>query len=925
MRRSVRPFVSVIIPTYNRKDILELVLRSLAQQTYPSERYEVIVVDDGSDDGTDGLAKQMSHAVPYALRYLRQERQGARSARARNLGMGAASGEVLLFLDSDIVASPELVAEHAMSHAREPRLVVIGYSSGQSLNMLYDKYPFHSAEAIRKLLGGWTERHLEVQRLPEFRELYYKECADNLMALDKPWKVLHTNNVSVRKRNFLPLDEAFIGWGVHDLELGYRFYRKGLTFLLNRSAMGFHVESEAAYCPYRTPSLENWREHVDNLRYFARKHRDKGVWELCWHELRKIPREAKTYGRVAADTASNDDPLHLPPSGDARDSPREQFLALRADCFDSVLIEGGEPLIQRGIVQLLREGAGLGMHVAVRTNARALCYKDYAEEMVRAGLKEIEVAYYAHDSLLSDYLTGAKGGHSQTERGIQNALHAGISVRARIPVVPENALFIREAEERLRALGIVEIASEVEQAAFIARPWLLQRRIAQLEQMKPEGIVLSLLEELRAIPCTGTEQGTSVALLGYPATEMTGDRLGGTERCTTLTREWLSHEGVRAKIFARSADSGETISLRSGLPPVEVLGDSYEDAAQEDIRYYRDFQAKNGDFVILHGVNSPFLAIIADRPSVVDLHCPVPFPHYESLKGGYAAGHYVVHSEWMRSWLRSGYPDIPPAQVHLIYNAVDTATFRPEGRRQNRGPYTFYFGSAWVPRKGIFTFLEAVRILRQRRMDFEVWLAGTPYLYNNGKMTASQRELERHVKAISHSLGCVKQLGLVPHGRLPEVYNAADAVVFPSEWEEPFGLVVVEALSCGTPVIATGVGGIPEVLARYPPWLIVPPKDAVALAVAMERAMNGRRSLAAAARSWRTASLSKFTSIRYTDALLRLYSQVAERGTFNWSTKSAWPRRQASYGDPSRAGRSRREASAPRGSRPGSGLRARAG
>ena len=50
VRRSVQPFVSVIIPTYNRRDILELVLRSLAQQTYPPEKYEVIVVDDGSED-----------------------------------------------------------------------------------------------------------------------------------------------------------------------------------------------------------------------------------------------------------------------------------------------------------------------------------------------------------------------------------------------------------------------------------------------------------------------------------------------------------------------------------------------------------------------------------------------------------------------------------------------------------------------------------------------------------------------------------------------------------------------------------------------------------------------------------------------------------------------------------------------------------
>ena len=95
------PTVSVVIPTYNRKDMLREALNSLAQQTYPTDRFEIIVVDDGSTDGTDQIA---AVAFPFTLRYFWQTNQG--DATARNLGARQSQADILVFLDDDILVEP---------------------------------------------------------------------------------------------------------------------------------------------------------------------------------------------------------------------------------------------------------------------------------------------------------------------------------------------------------------------------------------------------------------------------------------------------------------------------------------------------------------------------------------------------------------------------------------------------------------------------------------------------------------------------------------------------------------------------------------------------------------------------------------------------------------------------------------------------
>src|SRR5215813_8372071 len=107
--------LSVVIPTYNRAESLRRCLLALGQQTQSAADFEVIVVVDGSSDGTCAMLERLS--TPYQLVVIEQQpNQGA--AVARNRGAERASGKYCLFLDDDIVAGPALIAEHLAGQRR---------------------------------------------------------------------------------------------------------------------------------------------------------------------------------------------------------------------------------------------------------------------------------------------------------------------------------------------------------------------------------------------------------------------------------------------------------------------------------------------------------------------------------------------------------------------------------------------------------------------------------------------------------------------------------------------------------------------------------------------------------------------------------------------------------------------------------------
>jgi glycosyltransferase involved in cell wall biosynthesis len=200
----------------------------------------------------------------------------------------------------------------------------------------------------------------------------------------------------------------------------------------------------------------------------------------------------------------------------------------------------------------------------------------------------------------------------------------------------------------------------------------------------------------------------------------------------------------------------------------------------------------------------------------------------------------VAISEFQRSEL-PGFDDVP-----VIHNGIDAGAFpfRAEG-----GDYLAFLGRM-IPSKGA---AEAVRVARE--LDFPLIMAGP-----------STEWFEHEVRPAVDD-GSIRYLGPVDPASRNDLLAGAAALVYPITYPEPFGLVMVEAMACGTPVAAFGVGAVPEVVEQGVGGCWVPPDgslgDAVRSAVQLDR------------RRVREAAVERFDYRRMVDAYERLYRRLA--------------------------------------------------
>jgi len=248
------PSISVVIPTYNRVERWPAVLRALLSQTLAFDDFEVVVVSDGSTDGTDDLLESVD--TPFDLVFERQDNAGP--AAARNRGVELARSPIILFLDDDIVATPSLIERH-LSHHREGRddLAVIG--------------PMLSPPEVELSPPIKWEQAM----------LYKQYDAMGRGEYGPSYRQFFTGNASVRRTSL----QAAGGFDLRfrrkeDVELAYRMHVRGVKFLFDPEAAAHH---------YAERSFRSWlsiaHDYGVNDVLFARDYPESWLFEWTRKEF----------------------------------------------------------------------------------------------------------------------------------------------------------------------------------------------------------------------------------------------------------------------------------------------------------------------------------------------------------------------------------------------------------------------------------------------------------------------------------------------------------------------------------------------------------------------------------------------------------------------------------------------------------------
>ncbi|KAA2252180.1 glycosyltransferase [Solihabitans fulvus] len=263
--------VSVVIPAHHRKVELRRTLRSLTVQSLPQDRFEVIVVDDGSPEGMhrESVAALEKFA---SSRYLRHDTAKGVSA-ARNAGAAHATGDLLVFLDVDCMAHPDCLQAHLDAQQGEP-IAACGYVYGRELT-----------PAIWDLRLG-TDWDLDDPAGTFARAADTPAFADPLgLVLNPPlptdWAFFWTHNVSIPRRVFEACGgflEDFEIKGVEDLEIGLRLQRDDVPTIFLDAARALHQ-------PHSRGRHDDLQRDRRNDLLLLRRHPDPDVEAVCSFDI----------------------------------------------------------------------------------------------------------------------------------------------------------------------------------------------------------------------------------------------------------------------------------------------------------------------------------------------------------------------------------------------------------------------------------------------------------------------------------------------------------------------------------------------------------------------------------------------------------------------------------------------------------------
>jgi len=217
---------------------------------------------------------------------------------------------------------------------------------------------------------------------------------------------------------------------------------------------------------------------------------------------------------------------------------------------------------------------------------------------------------------------------------------------------------------------------------------------------------------------------------------------------------------------------------------------------------------------------------------------------------------------------------VPLHAISVVPCGVDTELFRPDGPVEERGrPFRILTASRLVRRKGVGTTIAALAKLLDEGREAELVVVGGAG--TAGADLPDDPEYQR-LDALARSLGVREHVtfrGQLGQHDMPAVYRSADVVVC-APWYEPFGIVPLEAMACGRPVVASSVGGLIDTVVEDATGLHVPPRDEVAVAAAVGGLLDDAERREAYGRAGRARAESRYTWHKVAADSERVYERL---------------------------------------------------
>ncbi|MDQ0994286.1 glycogen synthase [Streptomyces sp. V3I7] len=279
-------------------------------------------------------------------------------------------------------------------------------------------------------------------------------------------------------------------------------------------------------------------------------------------------------------------------------------------------------------------------------------------------------------------------------------------------------------------------------------------------------------------------------------------------------------------------------------------------------------------------------------PHVMTAHSLEPLRPWkaEQLGGGYAlsgwsertaieaADAVIAVSGAMREDILGCYPALDPARVHVVHNGIDTTLYRPDhgtdvlarlGVDPHR-PFVLFVGRI-TRQKGVPQLLRAVRDIDPAAQV--VLCAGAP---DTPELDREFRELFRELSGVREGVHWIPQM--LPRGDVIQLLTHAAVFVCPSVYE-PLGIVNLEAMACGTPVVASRVGGIPEVVDDGRTGLLVTPDEdfETSLAEALDEILGDPERARRMGEAGRERAVGEFGWDTVARRTVRLYEEILKQ------------------------------------------------